>query len=59
MNHADITDAGPSHADIPDAGPNHATALDRWRSVAAATGPADRAAAEAGVRLAYRTAGLA
>ncbi|WUT33105.1 hypothetical protein OG392_31095 [Streptomyces sp. NBC_00691] len=35
------------------------TARDRWRSVAAATGPADRAAAEAGVRLAYRTAGLA
>ncbi|MFD3546155.1 DUF6745 domain-containing protein [Streptomyces sp. NPDC058655] len=28
-----------------------------WRSVAAATGAADRAAAEAGVRLAYRTAG--
>ncbi|MFE6712066.1 DUF6745 domain-containing protein [Streptomyces sp. NPDC057695] len=59
MNHADITDAVPNQADIPDAGPNHATALDRWRSVAAATGPADRAAAEAGVRLAYRTAGLA
>ncbi|MFD3334837.1 DUF6745 domain-containing protein [Streptomyces sp. NPDC058700] len=35
------------------------TALDTWRSVAAATGPADRAAAEDGVRLAYRTAGLA
>ncbi|MFJ6940278.1 DUF6745 domain-containing protein [Streptomyces sp. NPDC101132] len=32
---------------------------DAWRAVAAATGPADRAAAEAGVRLAYRTAGLA
>ncbi|MFE6768961.1 DUF6745 domain-containing protein [Streptomyces griseus] len=30
-----------------------------WRSVAAATGRADRAAAEAGVRRAYRTAGLA
>ena len=30
-----------------------------WRAVAAATGPADRAAAEEGVRLAYRTAGLA
>ncbi|MFE3068396.1 DUF6745 domain-containing protein [Streptomyces sp. NPDC059247] len=37
---------------------NHTTALDKWRSVAAATGPADRAAAEAGVRHAYRTAGL-
>ncbi|MFF8605829.1 DUF6745 domain-containing protein [Streptomyces sp. NPDC015346] len=34
------------------------TTLDRWRAVAAATGAADRAAAEAGVRLAYRTAGL-
>ncbi|MQY10500.1 hypothetical protein SRB5_06080 [Streptomyces sp. RB5] len=31
----------------------------RWRAVAAATGPADRDAAEAGVRLAYRLAGLA
>lgn len=35
------------------------TTVDRWRAVAAATGAADRAAAEAGVRLAYRTAGLA
>ncbi|WP_418960114.1 DUF6745 domain-containing protein [Streptomyces tritici] len=33
--------------------------VDRWRAIAAATGPADRAAAEAGVRLAYRLAGLA
>ncbi|MGW6454501.1 DUF6745 domain-containing protein [Streptomyces sp. NPDC055078] len=32
---------------------------DKWRAVAAATGPGDRAAAETGVRLAYRTAGLA
>ncbi|MFE7773644.1 DUF6745 domain-containing protein [Streptomyces sp. NPDC057445] len=32
--------------------------VDKWRAVAAATGPADRAAAEEGVRLAYRTAGL-
>lgn len=30
-----------------------------WRAVATATGPADRAAAETGVRLAYRRAGLA
>ncbi|MGW5737869.1 MULTISPECIES: DUF6745 domain-containing protein [Streptomyces] len=30
----------------------------RWRRAVAATGPADRAAAEAGVRLAYRRAGL-
>ncbi|MFE9643699.1 DUF6745 domain-containing protein [Streptomyces sp. NPDC006365] len=29
-----------------------------WREVVAATGPADRAAAEGGVRLAYRLAGL-
>lgn len=33
--------------------------VDKWRAVAAATGPADRTAAEEGVRLAYRTAGLA
>ncbi|MFF0448854.1 DUF6745 domain-containing protein [Streptomyces sp. NPDC004609] len=33
--------------------------VDKWRAVAAATGPADRAAAEDGVRQAYRTAGLA
>ncbi|GGV06533.1 hypothetical protein GCM10010275_53210 [Streptomyces litmocidini] len=38
---------------------NRTTAADKWRAVAAATGPADRAAAEAGVRLAYRSAGLA
>ncbi|KAA0922818.1 hypothetical protein FGF04_33595, partial [Streptomyces apricus] len=30
-----------------------------WRAAAAATGPGDRAAAEEGVRLAYRLAGLA
>ncbi|MFD4026774.1 DUF6745 domain-containing protein [Streptomyces sp. NPDC058576] len=33
--------------------------VNSWRSVAAATGRADRVAAEAGVRCAYRTAGLA
>ncbi|MGY0020052.1 DUF6745 domain-containing protein [Streptomyces sp. YJ-C3] len=33
--------------------------LAHWRAVAAATGPADREAAEAGVRLAYREARLA
>ncbi|MDT9689983.1 hypothetical protein Q5762_16855 [Streptomyces sp. P9(2023)] len=33
--------------------------MDRWRAVAAATGAADREAAEDGVRRAYRTAGLA
>lgn len=33
--------------------------MDKWRAVAAATGPADRAAAEEGIVLAYRTAGLA
>ncbi|MHC5705137.1 hypothetical protein HHX38_23655 [Streptomyces sp. PKU-MA01144] len=32
--------------------------IDTWRAVAAATGPADRAAAEEGVGLAYRAAGL-
>lgn len=35
------------------------TGVARWRGAAAATGAADRAAAEAGVRLAYRLAGLA
>ncbi|MFF8690818.1 DUF6745 domain-containing protein [Streptomyces sp. NPDC015144] len=33
--------------------------VDSWRTVAAATGAADRAAAEDGIRLAYRSAGLA
>lgn len=33
--------------------------VNTWRAVAAATGRADRGAAEAGVRLAYRAAGLA
>ncbi|MGW4034284.1 DUF6745 domain-containing protein [Streptomyces sp. NPDC004838] len=33
--------------------------VDKWRAVATATGPADRAAAEEGVRIAYRSAGLA
>ncbi|MEV6164977.1 DUF6745 domain-containing protein [Streptomyces sp. NPDC052052] len=33
--------------------------VDSWRGVAAATGDADRAAAEDGLRLAYRSAGLA
>lgn len=33
--------------------------VDKWRGVAAATGAADRPAAEAGIRLAYRRAGLA
>ncbi|MGW5679368.1 DUF6745 domain-containing protein [Streptomyces sp. NPDC003860] len=38
---------------------NEAANTDKWRAVASATGPADRAAAEDGVRLAYRKAGLA
>ncbi|MFD8963689.1 DUF6745 domain-containing protein [Streptomyces sp. NPDC059568] len=33
--------------------------MDKWRAVAAATGESDRPAAERGVRLAYRRAGLA
>lgn len=33
--------------------------IDEWRAVAAATGPADRAAAEKAVRRAYQAAGLA
>nr|WP_261399447.1 hypothetical protein [Streptomyces misionensis] len=43
------------------AGPTGQEPLDAvraWREVAAATGPADRAAAEEGVRLAYRLVGL-
>lgn len=32
--------------------------VDRWRRAAASTAPADRAAAEAGIRLAYRRSGL-
>ncbi|MFD7574339.1 DUF6745 domain-containing protein [Streptomyces sp. NPDC059810] len=64
MNHAVLNDAVMNHAVLNDAVLNdavlnHTTARDTWRAVAAATGPADRAAAEAGVRLAYRTAGLA
>lgn len=35
------------------------TEYEQWRAVSATTGPGDRAAAEAGVRLAYETAGLA
>lgn len=34
------------------------TEYDQWRLLSAATGPGDRAAAEAGVRLAYERAGL-
>ncbi|GLF98458.1 DUF6745 domain-containing protein [Streptomyces yaizuensis] len=33
--------------------------MQKWRTAAVATGPADRAAAEDGIRLAYRSAGLA
>lgn len=40
------------------AGPTPADTTAIWREVATATGPADRAAAEHGVRLAYRLAGL-
>ncbi|MET9395652.1 DUF6745 domain-containing protein [Streptomyces sp. NPDC006624] len=40
----------------PDTGQSQTAA--GWRQVASATGPADRPAAEAGVRLAYRLAGL-
>ncbi|MGI5221297.1 DUF6745 domain-containing protein [Nocardia sp. CA-290969] len=35
------------------------TEFEQWRAFSATTGPGDRAAAEAGVRLAYETAGLA
>ncbi|GHA77261.1 DUF6745 domain-containing protein [Streptomyces termitum] len=36
----------------------HGDAYEKWRAIAAATGPADRAAAGAGVARAYREAGL-
>ncbi|TXS52918.1 DUF6745 domain-containing protein [Streptomyces sp. t39] len=42
----------------PTAGTGAAPVAADWRAVAAATGPAERTAAEAGVRLAYRSAGL-
>lgn len=48
-----VTSSGTGTATEPAA---DTTAL--WREVVAATGPADRAAAEEGVRLAYRLAGL-
>lgn len=51
--------AGETAKDMGDTEMNRTTAADRWRAVAAATGPGDRAAAEAGVRSAYRSAGLA
>lgn len=63
MKHADTHHAGTGRADRgrPDTGSvmKQTTAQEKWRSVAAATGPADRSAAEEGVRLAYRAAGLA
>lgn len=48
---ADGASAGP--------GPGPEEPVARWRRAAASTSPADRPAAEAGVRLAYRRAGLA
>lgn len=50
------TGAGAAEEAETAAGPAGAAA--RWRSVAAATGPGDRAAAERAVRAAYRAAGL-
>ncbi|MFD3540274.1 DUF6745 domain-containing protein [Streptomyces sp. NPDC058662] len=47
MDRARVEGADPAHG-----------AVEEWRAVVAATGPADRAAAETGVRLAYRAAGL-
>ncbi|MGO4756898.1 hypothetical protein AB4212_51260, partial [Streptomyces sp. 2MCAF27] len=48
--------AGPGSADADTAA---LSLVERWRAVAAATGPADREAAEEGVRLAYDAAGIA
>ncbi|OMI41350.1 hypothetical protein SPAR_01209, partial [Streptomyces sparsogenes DSM 40356] len=47
---------GAMSTDVPPTGTTGV--VERWRAVAAATGPADRGAAEAGVRLAYDAAGL-
>ncbi len=58
MNHADTKHADRGRADTGRV-MKQSTAQEKWRSVAAATGPADRTAAEEGVRLAYREAGLA
>lgn len=61
---AGMTDEVPAGPDASPAGPGSGTAVDldavaEWRAWAASTAPADRARAEAGVRLAYRRAGLA
>jgi hypothetical protein len=70
--HAVVREPGPfgvSYLHLPDGGrgsgtmttPMETAQVDTmvlWREVVAATGPADRAAAEVGVRLAYRLAGL-
>ncbi|WP_422129345.1 DUF6745 domain-containing protein [Streptomyces misionensis] len=60
---ADTETAGTGVAGAEPSGPEPggsepADAVREWREVAAATGPADRPAAEKGVRLAYRLAGL-
>ncbi|MEU9796851.1 DUF6745 domain-containing protein [Streptomyces sparsogenes] len=54
--HTGTTHTGTTHTGTPPTGTTGA--VERWRAVAAATGPADRGAAEAGVRLAYDAAGL-
>ncbi|MGW3562737.1 DUF6745 domain-containing protein [Streptomyces sp. NPDC000941] len=48
--------AGPGSADADTVA---LSLVERWRAVAAATGPADRRTAEEGVRLAYEAAGVA
>ncbi|MEU1666179.1 DUF6745 domain-containing protein [Streptomyces sparsogenes] len=57
----DTASTGTASTGTPSTGTAHTGTtgvVERWRAVAAATGPADRGAAEAGVRLAYDAAGL-
>lgn len=54
----DTETAGMAMAGAEPGGSEPVDAVREWREVAAATGPADRPAAEEGVRLAYRLAGL-
>jgi hypothetical protein len=58
---ADVTPTETASTGASDTGTSDTAAGDTtavWREIVAATGPADRAAAEEGVRLAYRLAGL-
>ncbi|MFF9341133.1 DUF6745 domain-containing protein [Streptomyces sp. NPDC014773] len=51
-------DDGGGSGGVPGGAGKDGDAYEKWRRVAAATGPADRTAVEAGIRRAYRAAGL-